>query len=73
MASEARSTDVRLLLLQETLGVVGAECESVGGPGALQQAHERGSLLLVLLQDAAAVRTSRHSCGHAGQQTSMMT
>lgn len=59
---------VSLSALQETLWIVRAEFESVGGPGALQQAGERGSVLLGLLQDAAAVRAAlRPRCGHAGQ------
>lgn len=58
-----------LSTLQETLRVVRVECESSGGPGALQQAHERGSVLLGLLQDAGAVRTHQLSCSHAGQKT----
>lgn len=58
-------------MLQETLRVVRVECESSGGAGALQQAHERGSVLLGLLQDAAAVCTSRLSCSHAGEKNAL--
>lgn len=58
-------------MLQETLRVVRVECESPGGPGALQQAHERGAVLLGLLQDADTVCTSRLSCSHAGQKNAL--
>ena len=55
-------------MLQETFRVVRAERESFGGLGALQQAHERGSVLRGLLQDADAVRTDQLSSTHAGTE-----
>lgn len=60
-----------LSVLQETLRVVGVERESSGGPGALQQAHERGSILPSLLQDANTVWTNQLSCSHAGQRNAL--
>lgn len=56
-----------VLVSQETLRAVGAKRQSSGGPGALQQAHERGSFLHRLLQDADALHAKHFSCSHAGQ------